>query len=189
MGRPEKRRLTREDWVRGALEILRERGVEGVKVLELAKQVGATTGSFYWHFEGMKDLLECLLDYWERELTNSIRDAVLAYRGSPIRRIHYLMIQVIERDAAVYDHAMSVWAGKYPAAQEVYDRTIQRRIDFVSWLFKEAGFTKKAAKLRGRLLVAYLMGESATNLKADRNWKSTIKGMHRLMTSVSDLTS
>jgi len=46
-------RLTREDWVRGAIEALQERGVDGVKIVVIAHRLGVTSGSFYWHFMGL----------------------------------------------------------------------------------------------------------------------------------------
>jgi len=36
------KRLGREDWIRGALELLSAAGVENVKIVPLAKQLGVT---------------------------------------------------------------------------------------------------------------------------------------------------
>jgi len=41
--------LTKEDWLRAAMELLRTRGIGGVRVLPLAKELGVSRGSFYWH--------------------------------------------------------------------------------------------------------------------------------------------
>jgi len=174
--------LTRDDWVRGALALLRERGVGGVRVLTLARRLSITRGSFYWHFKDLTDLLDCLLDYWERELTDAIIDAAETYHGPPEERILNLMHLVIEKDAAVYDHAISVWASGDPKANEVFERTLRKRFDFTSSMFKEAGFPANEASIRGRLLVAYMMGESATALKRDPYWKATVRKMHKVLT-------
>ncbi len=177
------RRLSRADWVRGALDVLRERGVDGVKIVVIAERMGVTSGSFYWHFKGLQDLLDCLLDYWERELTDAIRDQARSFTGAPEDRILNLMVQVVEEDAAVYDHAISIWARSDPAARKVFERTLQNRFDFAAWMYKQVGFSEKQARIRGRLLVAYLMGESATNLKSEPNWKAEIREKHKLLIS------
>src|SRR5207247_4105060 len=51
-------RLGKDDWLRGArLALLRE-GPNGVRVEPLARELGVTKGSFYWHFHDREDLLE-----------------------------------------------------------------------------------------------------------------------------------
>ena len=181
-----RQRLSREDWVREALEVLQERGADGVKIVVIAKRMGVTSGSFYWHFKGLQDLLDCLLDYWERELTDAIMELAKSFGGPPKDRILNLMLRVIEEDAAAYDHAILVWARKDPAANEVFARTLRKRFDFARWMFRQCGFSHRQAAIRGRLMVAYLMGESATDLKSDANWKAGIRAKHKLMTDPSD---
>src|SRR5262249_59889731 len=43
-------RLSRQAWVDAALEALGEGGLASVAVVPLAERLGATKGSFYWHF-------------------------------------------------------------------------------------------------------------------------------------------
>lgn len=169
------KRLTRADWIQEALEILRERGVEGVKIVVIAERMGVTSGSFYWHFKGLRDLLDCLLDYWETVLTDAIITAAKEIGGSPEMRILTLMQQVIEHNAAIHDHVISVWARSDPRAREVFERTIKKRIDFACWMFKQVGFSSREAAVRGRLMITYLMGESSTSLKSDKRWRSIIR--------------
>ena len=56
--------LTREDWISGAWDMLGERGMDGVRVEPLARRLGVTKGSFYWHFKDRGELLEALLNRW-----------------------------------------------------------------------------------------------------------------------------
>ena len=44
------RRLDREDWIAAGLGALERGGVEAVAVVPLARELGVTRGSFYWHF-------------------------------------------------------------------------------------------------------------------------------------------
>jgi len=182
MGQRKKQSLRREDWVLEALKVLEERGVDGVKIVVIAERLGVTSGSFYWHFKGLPELLDCLLDYWERELTDAVIAEAKAFPGPPEARILNLMMRVIDEDAAVHDRAISVWAMRDPATHEVFERTLHKRFEFACWMFKQAGFSQKQARTRGRLMVAYLIGESSTNLKSNRNWKSIIQEEFELIT-------
>jgi len=184
-----KPRLSREDWLQETLKVLQYRGVDGVKIVVIAESLGVTSGSFYWHFKNLRDLLDCLLEFWEREMTDVVMQAAKAYGGPPEDRILNLMYQVIEEDAAIYDHAISIWARKDPVAKEVFTRTLRKRFDYTRGMFKQAGFSHRQAGIRGRLLVAYLMGESATDLKTNKNWKARIREKHKILTNRCDCSS
>jgi AcrR family transcriptional regulator len=54
-----------EDWIRTARVRLAGQGVESVRVEVLARDLGVTKGSFYWHFRDRGELLENLLAHWE----------------------------------------------------------------------------------------------------------------------------
>ena len=69
-------RLSRQDWIDGALEALMQEGHEGLRIAGLARRMGVTTGSFYWHFEGREALRDALLNHWEsRLLPEGIQEA------------------------------------------------------------------------------------------------------------------
>jgi AcrR family transcriptional regulator len=184
-----KSRLSREDWLQETLKLLQHRGLEGVKIVVIAERMGVTSGSFYWHFKNLRDLLDCLLDYWERELTNAVMESAKAFSGPPENRILTLMLQVIEEDAAIYDHAISIWTRSDPSAKAVFERTLRTRFDFAAWMFKQCGFSNRQAATRGRMMVAYLMGESATDLKSDTKWKAGIREKHKILMNLGDRSS
>ena len=70
----ERKQLARDDWLKAALNQCTA-GIDTVKVAPLAEQLGVTTGSFYWHFKNRRELLEAMLEYWEREMTVVALDA------------------------------------------------------------------------------------------------------------------
>ena len=153
-------RLGREDWIRGALDLLGTAGVEGVKIVPLAKQLGVTSGSFYWHFKNRRELFDALLDYWEQEMTNAAKTAAKAFQGSPEDRIWNLMEQVMSVGMASFDLAVWHWAQSDPKAKIVFQRALDTRFNFAAWMFKQVGFNKAQAEVRGRMMVVYMMGES-----------------------------
>ncbi len=180
----DRRRLaTREDWIRIALGFAREGGVDAIKVVPMAKRLGLTSGSFYWHFKNIHELQAEVLDYWENELTNEILEAARNFEGRATDRILNLMMHVIRKDAATYDHAIAVWANNDPSVQEIYRRTVATRFQFAAWMFEEAGFPGDDARTRGRLMVASLMGEALINLRSASDWESVIRREHALLVS------
>src|SRR4029079_12486845 len=62
----DKPRLSAEDWAMAALDVIAEQGLAAVAVEPLARRLGVTKGSFYWHFPSREALLVAALERWER---------------------------------------------------------------------------------------------------------------------------
>lgn len=65
-GKAPRRTLSREAWIAAARRVLEAKGIGSVKVDHLARRLGVTRGSFYFHFRDRKDLLGALLDDWRQ---------------------------------------------------------------------------------------------------------------------------
>ena len=78
MGMPIGKReaLTAADWTEAALDALARGGLPAVAVEPLAKELGATKGSFYWHFADRQALMAATLELWERRDTDRVIAAV-----------------------------------------------------------------------------------------------------------------
>jgi len=174
-------RLNREDWIRGALEILVTAGVGGVKIVPLAKRLGVTSGSFYWHFKNRRELHDALLDYWEREMTDAAIEAAKGFDGPPEERIWRLMEQVMTIGMARYDLAFWHWGQSDAAAQTVFLRTLNKRFAFAKWMFEQVGFSKTQAEARGRMMVVYMMGESTLISDAPGKRKRQLKLKYEIL--------
>src|SRR4029079_495111 len=67
----ERTRLSAADWEQAALDVIAEQGLGAVTVESLARQLGVTKGSFYWHFPTREALLKAALEHWEdQDMTN-----------------------------------------------------------------------------------------------------------------------
>jgi AcrR family transcriptional regulator len=176
-------RLSREDWIRGALELMSVTGVESVKIVPLARQLGVTSGSFYWHFKNRPELYDALLDYWEREMTDAAIEAAKRIEGPPIERIWHLMEQVMSTGMARYDLAIWHWAQSDTNANRAFKRALKKRFSFAAWMYSEAGFPKEQAEIRGRMMVIYMMGESTLIPDSMAKRKEFLKLKHAILTA------
>src|SRR6266568_7036471 len=92
------RRLTRDDWIIAALGAIADGGLAAVGVEPLAARLGATKGSFYWHFENRDALLEAAIRRWEKETTTDVvADITAAAHDAPASQFRRLVVSVIER--------------------------------------------------------------------------------------------
>jgi len=154
------KKLNKNDWLVAALKLLRTSGIDAVRVVVLAQKLGVTSGSFYWHFPNRAALHDALLDYWEREMTDKAIEAAKAYQGLPEERIWQIMEQVMRSGLAKYDLAVWHWSKSDPRAQKVFARTMEKRFSFATWMFEQVGFDPVQARVRARMMVVYMMGES-----------------------------
>ena len=176
------KRLSKSAWLHAALDLLSVSGVESVKIVLLAKQLGVTSGSFYWHFSNRPELYEVLLGYWEREMTDKAIEAARNYQGLPEERIWLLMKQVMDSGFAKYDLAVWHWAQTDTSAHEIFRRAIEKRFSFAAWMFAQVGFDQTQAEVRGRMMVVYLMGESTLLPKESDNRNEHLKLKYKILT-------
>jgi len=160
MAAVETQRLSRDDWLKAAFDMC-EGSIERIKVAPLAKQIGVTTGSFYWHFRNRGELLDALLAYWEKETTDSIIQFYTHDESEPLERIYNLLELTHVNEFGSYELAVRLWAQTDDKVRDVYARTVAKRLDFAADLFRDAGFSDEQATLRGYMLIAYTAGEAA----------------------------
>jgi AcrR family transcriptional regulator len=59
-------RRTAIDWQEAMLDALAEEGPAGIDIERLARRLGVTKGSFYWHFVNREELIDAALQRWEQ---------------------------------------------------------------------------------------------------------------------------
>jgi AcrR family transcriptional regulator len=124
--------LGRDDWMRVARLALLRGGVDEVRVELLARDLGVTKGSFYWHFRDREELLDALVSEWEAELREDIIPRLEGHRGFPaLRRLVRLMIQRVplsETGLFPSDAAMFTWAAVSPEVAKRVNRAERQRL-------------------------------------------------------------
>src|SRR3546814_12122575 len=67
-----KQNLTADCWAEAALDAIAGGGLDAVAVEPLARRLGVTKGSFYWHFANRDALLRAALQRWGQPETDDI---------------------------------------------------------------------------------------------------------------------
>jgi len=180
---PRERRLSREMWLAEALQVLTKSGNAKLRVDNIARALGVTKGSFYWHFKNRRELLDALLTYWEHEMTDVAIDAARHFKGSASDRILDLMETVMSSKLARYDLPIWQWAQSDIIASRVFKHALKKRFAFAAWMFSEAGFSREQAEIRGRMMVIYMMGESTLIPDSMTKRKEFLKLKHTILTA------
>ncbi|WP_368183894.1 TetR/AcrR family transcriptional regulator [Aestuariibius sp. HNIBRBA575] len=64
--------LNKADWISAGFRALAKGGPSAIKVEPIAREIGATKGSFYWHFKDLKALKSDMLAFWKSQATDAI---------------------------------------------------------------------------------------------------------------------
>lgn len=122
---------TKDDWLRAARLALLHHGGDGVRVETLARELGVTKGSFYWHFKDRRELMEALLREWEEE-TQLLTDALRS--GDPQGKLPAIVEelakrnQTSERGESPSDAAVFAWAAVDPRVARRANRAERERM-------------------------------------------------------------
>jgi AcrR family transcriptional regulator len=159
--------LSADAWIEAALDVLAREGVESVRVEPLARLLGVTKGSFYWHFPDRKSLLESLLEHWEQSATGEVIESVEQISENPAERLRELT-RLVFRHGGPLDRAVRAWASHDEGAASVVARIDAHRYTYVRTLFEAHGLDRETSAMRARLLYTSLVGEQHTTLRLSR---------------------
>jgi len=148
--------LTRADWTRAALEAMAAGGTNAVAVDRIAKTLGASRGSFYWHFTDRQDLIDAALTMWEQENTTEFAAEVVA-AGEPIDQLRFLLREVYEKPVDSIEITLAS-AGDDPLVAAAFARVTELRLDYLRGIFSGMGLDDEESESRAWLVYAFYLG-------------------------------
>ena len=156
---PAQARTPRQDWIAAGLQALARGGPEAVRVEPLARELGATKGSFYWHFPDRAALLEALLDDWERTVVDDVIAQVDAGGGDARDRLRRLFaLAGSRRDLPAVELAIRDWARRDAGVARRLKRLDNRRFAYLRTLFSALTDDDADAEVRCTLAFALFVG-------------------------------
>ena len=149
-------KLSAHDWEKVGLEIIAKRGVTALAVEPLARKLGVTKGSFYWHYKNRQALLEGVLALWEQVETENVIKHVVK-ETSPRKRLIALFanVTVDRHDGQLYT---SFSASTDPLVKVVVERVNKRRLKFLEECYRDLGLPTKQAKNMSLLAYSTYLG-------------------------------
>lgn len=159
-------KVTREDWLAAALDVLVSAGIERVKVQALGSRLGVSRSSFYWYFRSRQDLLDALLEHWQRTNTAAFVGQCEAPAATITEAVCNVFRCVI--DARLFDNALDFavrdWARRAPAVRRVLDRSDQTRLGALAAMFERHDYAAAEAAVRARVLYFMQLGYDLADL-------------------------
>jgi len=144
----------RDTWVRAATQTLADSGVDGIRVETLARGLGLTKGSFYWHFKDRRALLDAVLEHWRDGRIDDIRNRTQSAPGDEIAQLQHVI------------DTYSLARNRRGMQVELALRD-SVRLECAAALFRAAGCDADEATNRSLLLYAYVFGLGMMDVPRD----------------------
>jgi len=154
------KKLTREEWLGRALDILAREGGARLRIDTLCSKMKVTKGSFYWHFRNRDDFVTNLLGYYLRFSNRTVLDAVGPLTNDPHLCLCTILEIVQAKRLGRYEVLMRSWAASDSRVSRIIREGERQRMKFVGELFRRLGFRGTELEDRTRLFVSFQRGEN-----------------------------
>jgi AcrR family transcriptional regulator len=169
-----------DNWISAAQTRLSDHGVESVRVEVLARDLGVSKGSFYWHFRDRGDLLEKLLACWEdRELDwLSVEDGA----GAATRWARFVE-RTADPSRMKMEVALRAWARGDERVAGRLAAIERKKTRVIADVLRNVGFTRAAAESWSEVVLLICLGwlDRATR---DRQFELASRGLDELLSDV-----
>jgi AcrR family transcriptional regulator len=148
--------LSARDWLDQGLRTLAESGFTALKAEPLAKAMGVSRGSFYWHFADVGAFHAAILRHW-REVAAEQIIANLEKASDNDEPLSVLLRRAFSGRLKL-EKAVRSWATFDPKARSAVEAIDRRRLNYVAGLLRAAGLAPAVARARAQILYWAFLG-------------------------------
>src|SRR6185312_6660810 len=148
--------LSATDWLDRGLKTLARGGFTALKAEPLAKAMGVSRGSFYWHFADVGAFHAAILRRWREVAAEQV---IADLEASPDMKIALprLLRRAFGARLAL-EKAVRTWATFDPAARAAVQAIDRRRLGYVARLLRASGISPGVAAARAQILYWAFVG-------------------------------
>ncbi|MGB0958696.1 MAG: TetR/AcrR family transcriptional regulator [Halocynthiibacter sp.] len=156
-------------WLQAAFDLFKRKGIDAVKVMPLAKALGMSRSSFYWHFSDRDALLTALIKRWENKNTGNLITQTEAFAES----IAEAMLNVFDcwLDEALFDADLDLairnWAQNDPNLKSRVQAADTARIAALTQMFLRFGFSQNQSETRAHTVYYTQIGYISMMVQED----------------------
>lgn len=144
-------RLTLDDWLAAGFDALQRGGQNALAAEPLARALGTTKGSFYWHFKDVPAYHTALIESWQGTAMAAMVE-LLKQDGPADQRLRNFGAKLLNDRAEV---SMRIWAQTNPQAAETLRTVDAERLTYLIALLRQLGLGNPDF---ARALLAALVG-------------------------------
>ncbi len=144
-------RLTLDDWLAAGFDALQRSGQNALAAEPLARRLGTTKGSFYWHFKDVPAYHARLIQNWYDGAMSAML-ASLKQDGPANHRLRRFGAELLNDP---FEASMRIWAQSNPDVAEALRKVDDERLKYLTTLLNQLGLGNPEF---ARALLAALIG-------------------------------
>jgi AcrR family transcriptional regulator len=149
--------LSAKDWLDQGLKTLAKQGFTALKAEPMAKAMGVSRGSFYWHFADIAAFHAAILAHWRDVAVEQIITDVEAV--SPDRNaLPALLRRAFGSKPPLLEIAMRGWAAHDHLARSAVQAVDGRRLGYLENLLSHSGLSSEVARARAQIIYWAFLG-------------------------------
>lgn len=159
--------LSREAWLNAAVDVLERHGIANVKIDRLSKQLKVTRGSFYFHFQGLNDLLASMVYEWRTRNCQPFQRLVISEITDGLAFFDTVAGIWVKEDpfSPKLDLAIRDWSRSNPALAREVTAIDDLRIGLLKRSFLAMGYSEDESTVRARITYFHQIGYYALSFK------------------------
>jgi AcrR family transcriptional regulator len=172
--------LQSSDWIGAAFSRFADEGIESVRVEVLARDLGVSKGSFYWHFRDRGELLDRMLARWEGEELDWI-DA--EDNAGPAARWARIVAKAADPERIRSEVALRGWARRDSRVASRVAAIERKKAALIAQVLHDVGFTPSAADTWAEIVLMVCLGW-LDRAKRDRAFHAASRGLGEFLSDV-----
>ena len=179
--------LQPDDWIRVAFARLAAEGLDAVRIELLARDLGVSKGSFYWHFHDREELLAKMFDRWEKDELDWIDETVVTPKAAA--RWARFVRHCTDPQLARLESAMRTWSRRDDRIASRITVIEKQRIAHIASVLRAIGFAAALAESWAEItLLVYLgwLDRSTRDLEFQVSGRSLDEFFSDLILAASD---
>jgi AcrR family transcriptional regulator len=164
--------LSAQDWLDQGLRTLATQGFSALKAEPLAKTMGVSRGSFYWHFADIDAFHAAILKAWREIAAEAIIANVEAASADddPLA----LLLRRVFSEKLGLERAVRNWAAFNARARGAVQAIDRRRLDYVEGLMQARGVAPDIAQARAQILYWAFLGYALSDKPLPRAQREAV---------------
>lgn len=181
-------RHSRETWIAAGFLSLAQSGPASLQINLLARRLGATKGSFYWHFKDLKDFKNAMLSLWKSKVATEVMDEVR--RAATAEARLDLLLSNAARAAPVeyggrsIEPAMRAWSLSDRDVATALTELDTLRMEFVARILEDLGIKTPAVT---QLIYAAYIGLDDLHSKGRADIEAALDALKGMILSQRNL--
>ncbi len=152
-----KKSLNPSDWEVATLDVIAHQGVSAVAVENIAKDLGVTKGSFYWHFSNRKDLIVAALKRWQEDDRAVIKEKIWSIQD-PHQRLQTWFLLSAEPLQSHLIYATLLADRQHDFVAKVLKEVTLERLSYLQESYQGIGYDETRAKQQALLSYSVYVG-------------------------------